>query len=116
MFRVMQGDREVGRSRLQALDDGMAIATGRFIPSPGYKEVESLFRRLSDAIEARFVAPELYEERDALGLRLLGPGDVSIPTEVITVYDFGDALDRELEVKLADVGAWRLARAHGEAG
>lgn len=116
MFRVVLGTRELGRSPLEALDSGMAIATGTFLPSVGYSDVESLFRRLSDAIEARSVPPELYDARDALGLRLVGPDDFPIPTVAITVYDFGDALDRQLEVHLADVGAWKLARAGGEAG
>ena len=34
----------------------------------------------------------------------------------MTVYDFGETLDRELEVKLADVASWQHARAHGDAG
>ncbi len=93
----------------------MAIASGPFFPSGAYKEVESLFRRFSDAVEARSIAPELYQARDALGRRLVGPDDAPIPTEVITVYDFGDELDRELEVKLADIAAWKLARAQGGA-
>lgn len=113
MFRVMRGDQELGHSPLSALDDGMAIVSGPFTPSTGYGMVASVFRRLSDAIEARSVPADLYAARDALNLRLLGPDDEPISTEFMTVYDFGDELDRELEVKLADVEAWRRARGRG---
>ena len=112
----MLGDQELGRSPLNGLDDGMAIAIGTFTPSTGYKEVESLCRRISDAIEARSVPPELWAARDALDLRVLGPDGMVLPTEVVTVYDFGDELDRELEVKLVDVGSWERARVRGGAG
>jgi hypothetical protein len=116
VFRLMLADLELGTSALDAVDAGTAVATGTFVPSSGYAEVASLFRRITDATEARSVPAELWAERDALGLTIIGPDDVVLPTEFVTVYDFGDELDRELEAKLVDVGAWRRAHARGDAG
>jgi hypothetical protein len=116
VFRLMLADREIGRSRLDSLDDGMAVATGSFAPSPGYASVAPLFRQITDAVEARTAVTELWSARDALDLRLLGPDGMQIPVDFMTVYDFGEALDLELEVKLADIAAWQHARAHGGAG
>jgi hypothetical protein len=116
VFRLMLGDVELGRSELAVIDEGMAIVSGLFLPSPGYAAVEPMFRELSDAVEARSVSAEMYAERDALDLSILGPGDVVLPTEFVTVYDFGEALDRELEVKLGDVAAWTRARRAGGTG
>ncbi len=65
---------------------------------------------------ARAGVTQLWSERDALDLRLLGPDGAQIPVDFMTGYDFGETLDRELEVKLADVAAWQHARAHGGAG
>lgn len=113
MFRLMVGDQEVGRSALEHLDSGMAVATGEFTPSPGYATVASLFRRLSDAMEARADTSELFAARDALTLRLVGPNNAWVPTDFVMVYDYGDDLDREIHVKLADVDAWRRARDQG---
>jgi hypothetical protein len=116
VFRLMLGDVEIGRSALDSLDDGMAVATGSFAPSPGYESIAPLFRAITDAIEARAAAVQLLSARDALDLRLLGPDGAQIPVDFVTVYDFGETLDRELEVKLADVAAWQHARAHSGAG
>jgi len=116
VFRLMLGDVELGNSELAAFDDGMAIVSGPFAPSPGYSAVEPLFRQLSDAMEARAVSADMYAARDALDLRVVGPGDIPVPTEFVTVYDFGEELDRELEVKLADVDAWKRARGARDAG
>ena len=113
MFRLMLGDAELGRSGLDAIDGGMAIASGPFTPSPGYAVVEPLFRKLSDAIEARSVPDELYAARDSLDLRVVGLGGVQVRTEFVTIYDFGEGLDRELEVKLTDVDEWRRVRNAG---
>jgi hypothetical protein len=109
----MLADLELGRSGLDAFDEGMAIVVGPFTPSPGYSAVEPFFRKLSDAMEARSVPAELYAERDALSLRVVGPDDVVVPTEFVTVHDFGKELGRELEVKLYDVAAWKRARRAG---
>lgn len=106
----MLGEQELGRSRLEGLDDGMAIASGQFFPSTGYLSVAPLFRRMSDAMEARSDLTDLYAVRDALDLRLLGPHDVSVPTEFVMTYDYGDDLDRWIEVELTDVELWRRAQ------
>jgi len=116
MFRLMRGDSELGCSPLEGLDDGMAVATGNFVPSAGYGDVASLFRRISDAIEARSIPPELWTERDALTLRLLGPDGDQIPVDWIMVYDYGDELDRELHVKLASMTAWKKVHDPRSAG
>jgi hypothetical protein len=116
VFRLMLGDQELGRSRLDSLDDGMAVATGSFTPSAAYGSVAPLFRQITDAVEARTDVTELWSARNALDLRLLGPDGAAVPVDYVTVYDFGDALDRELEVKLADVAAWQHARTLGGAG
>ena len=116
VFRLMQGDVELGRSELASLDEGMGMVSGPFRPSPGYSSVEPLFRELSEAIEARSVPDELYAARDALDLRVVGPGDLLVPTEFVIVYDFGEELDRVLEAKLADVDAWKRAHRSRDAG
>lgn len=116
MFRLMLGDLELGTSPLDSVDTGMAIATGTFVPSSGYTKVARIFRRITDGCEARSVSPALWAERDALDLKVVGPDDVVLPTEFVTVYDFGDELDRELEAKLLDVSSWKRARGQGVAG
>jgi hypothetical protein len=113
VFRLMLSDQELGTSRLEGLDDGMAMAHGTFVPSTGYTAVASLFRRMSDAMEARSDLAELFAARDALDLRLLGPKGVSVPTECVMVYDYGDDLDREIHVKVTDVALWRRAQEAG---
>jgi hypothetical protein len=110
----MLGNIEVGTSHLDSFDDGMAVVVGVFLPSPGYEAVAYLFRRITDAIESRTPVTELLSRRDMLDLRLLGPDGTRIPVEFMTVYDFGDDLDRELEVKLADVESWHRARCRAE--
>lgn len=44
MFRLMLGNEELGRSPLDHVDEGMAMASGLFTPSSGYSRVASLFR------------------------------------------------------------------------
>jgi hypothetical protein len=113
VFRLMAGDQEVGCSALDHLDSGMAVVTGDFTPAPGYATVASLFRRMADAMEAKEDMAELFAERDALNLRLVGPNDVSVPTDFVMVYDYGNDIDREIHVKLADVGVWKRVRGKG---
>lgn len=114
MFRLMLGEEELGRSRLEGLNDGMGVAVGAFTPSTAYVRVAPLFRRMTEAMEAGADLSEFFRARDALDLRILGPDGMLVPTEFVAVRYFGDELDREIEVKLPDLRAWN--RAHGRTG
>ena len=114
-FKLLLDGVEIGRSRLEHLDDGMGIARGDFSPSAGYTRVKPLFRRLSDACEAREVAAELWQERDRLALRVVDPYGTTVETGWIMIYDFGIEGTCEAEVKLLDRQQWeRLS--NGDAG
>jgi hypothetical protein len=110
-FKLMMGEVEIGRSELDQLDDGMGVVTGDFMPSPAYAGVRSLFRRISDACEARDVPPDLWKERDSLALRVLAPDDTPIVTGSVMIYDFDIDGTYEIQVKLLDLPQWeRLSR------
>ena len=111
----MLGAVEIGRSPLDRLDDGMGLAVGDFQPSVEYERVRSVFRRLTDACEAREVPPELWRERDALALWVVAADGTTIGTGSVMIYDFDIEGDCELEVKLLDLEQWERI-SNGDAG
>jgi hypothetical protein len=108
MYEVVLEGEPIGRTRLDAVDAGMAVAMGRFEPAPAYERVAAIFRRRSIAIDARRSEVDLqplYAERDRLNLALRKASGRVVRTEWIMIYDLGgDLADlAEVEVRLLDL-------------
>lgn len=98
---------EIGRVQICGIDQGMGIATGEFHPSNGYARVRSLFRRLSDAGETREVPKNLWEERDALNLRVQDLDGTMLSVDSIMVYDFDIEGEYRVDMRILNLDQWK---------
>lgn len=106
-YLVVQGERLVGRSRLEhAIPDARAAA-GRFRPEPEFSTIREVFRAYREARDAadqealrRFVAA-----RDALGLRVLDQDGTPMAARVELVSEW-DEETLVIHVAMEDALYW----------
>ena len=91
-YRILCNGTLIGYSDLEGEDPGMAVAYGRFVPTPGYELFRSTFRLRTEAeAETGARAPGKLEEYrqqiSALSLTLQTASGVSLSTGWIEVRD-----------------------------
>jgi hypothetical protein len=107
-YSIVQDQTLVGRSRLEfALGRGPAAA-GRLLPAPAYDRVRPVFRLYERAVRDndRGLLQQFVRERDALGLRVVGPDDTELDAsvELIREWELGALV---IYVTVRDERYWR---------
>jgi hypothetical protein len=112
----------LGHSELLDRDERLGVAAGAFVPGPGYRQVQPIFRLFVTSNAESSAQPtdeqmlaRYYAAREALGLRLLDPRGREIGTRSIHIVDYSvelgaDAL--EIEVAIDDPVFWRPFPTH----
>jgi hypothetical protein len=106
----------VGHSELEARDESLGRAWGRFRPGLGYELVQPVFRLFSEAVPMPGGEPldqdklaRYHSARDRLGLELVDASGRRIPTSAIHIADYTQGHGRdaiELDVLTTDVQFW----------
>lgn len=99
-FTVFSAGTRLGTSNLEHLDHGMGVASGGFSPEPGYASVSRVFRKYGDAHgdDGTLDQPlleRLWQERDALGLRVVAPDGSDLLVAWVMIYDFGEEAGKD---------------------
>jgi len=86
---VLLGDELIGEAPQLALDDGMGVLMGRFVPAPTYDTVSDVFLMYADGR-----TDEHFAERDALALSAcVEPGGHILPAHTIHVIHYRSELE-----------------------
>ena len=102
-FQIYSGETRIGQSELDRLDPPMGIASGDFLPTEDYKDVQSVFRLYIEATINTNDPPLLaryYRERDALQLTVRLPQGQVIPLQCVHIEDFSAELE-EITITVA---------------
>src|SRR5688572_29894338 len=107
-FRILNGDKIIGKSDFEVLDASMGVAQGVFVPSLDYREVQPVFRlyaqagiSMADQDDAKL--SEYYRARDGLDLSVTSPDGEQIPTDCIHITDYSEEIgEMEVAVIVAD--------------
>ena len=107
-FQIYSGETPIGQSDLDKIDSSMGIATGKFLPTENYKNVQPVFHLYIEAtidaagqsLEKQEMIGRYYQERDNLHLTVRVPNGETVPVQWVHVEDFSAELD-EISVTVA---------------
>ncbi|HEX6796970.1 MAG TPA: hypothetical protein VF116_04545 [Ktedonobacterales bacterium] len=112
IYRVIHNGDVIGSSHLEYRDLAMAVAFGRFYPSPAYDTMRPIFRKFTHAQGDRGQSvdqdelKQYYAARDALGLKLVSSDGLELATGHIHIVDWEEDDDLEIEVQVGDHRFW----------
>lgn len=115
IYHVIHNGDSIGSSHLEYRDSGMAVAFGRFYPSPAYDAVRPNFRMFTHAHGGQgwnVDQDELtryYAAVNALGLKLVSSDGLELATGHIHIVDWEGDDELELEVHVTDPSFWKAA-------
>lgn len=117
-FEIRCDDAVIGHSDLEAVDLGMGILHGEFLPTAAYEAVRPIFQLFGDASPE--AAPSKFGESAKLqafreqvaqvALEVWHRSGENLPVAEVHIYDFSSELGLEsecqVEVHLRDRAAW----------
>ena len=114
-YKIISNGQFIGTSPLKFRDSGMAVAFGRFDPTPMYDVVRPVFLLFTRALSADNRAndpqklAQYYAARNALELALEDENGRRLATGHIHIIDWGpeNESDLEVEVQINDPQFWK---------
>jgi len=96
-FQIYSRETMIGQSNLDQLDPPMGIASGKFVPSADYKDVQPVFRLYVEATtnasgQASEMLKRYYQEQDRLQLTVRLPDGEGVPVQWVHIEDFSAEL------------------------
>ena len=97
-FQIYSGETMIGQSDLDKLDPSMGIASGDFLPSESYKNVQPILHLYVEATANTIdrdseMLDRYYQERDNLYLSVKVPNGGTVPVQWVHIEDFSEELD-----------------------